>query len=152
MPNHADVRILPPFVLAAAILAGALATFLVPLPVPFGDIARTAGAVFVAASVALVAAAARRLSRANTAFDVRKPTTALVRDGVFAISRNPVYLSMLLLQWGLALATLSPWFALSAILSGNLLCRLAIRPEERYLEALFGDEWRRYSADVGRWA
>jgi protein-S-isoprenylcysteine O-methyltransferase Ste14 len=34
---------------------------------------------------------------------------------------------------------------------GSLLCLAVIRPEERYLEAKFGEPYRSYRASVGRW-
>ena len=47
--------------------------------------------------------AAREIVRGKTAFDVRKETTALVASGVFRFTRNPVYLSMVLLVIGVGL-------------------------------------------------
>ena len=43
------------------------------------------------------------LTAIGTGFDVRKPTTTLVRSGVFRLSRNRVYFSMLVLCLGIAL-------------------------------------------------
>ena len=93
-----------------------------------------------------------RVDRAGgTAFDARKTTTALVDSGVFRFTRNPVYLSMVLLVIGVGLILNSSWSLLLAVPTGSALCLTAIRPEERYLEAKFGETYRAYRSEVPRW-
>ena len=74
----------------------------------------------------------------------------LVDDGVFAISRNPIYLAFLLPI--AALAYYSPVAAIIAvvmyIVSINV---LVISVEEETLEAAFGDKFRRYCLATPRW-
>lgn len=70
---------------------------------------------------------------------------------MFRLTRNPIYLSMMLLYVGLSLLVNSPWTLLLAIPTGSALCLAAIKPEERYLEAKFGDAYRHYRAAVPRW-
>ena len=94
---------------------------------------------------------ARELSKARTAFDVRKPTTNLVRQGVFRLSRNPVYFSMLLLCAAIALLANSVALLALSLPAGSALCLLVIRKEERYLEQKFGSEYLAYKASVRRW-
>jgi protein-S-isoprenylcysteine O-methyltransferase Ste14 len=60
------------------------------------------GFVLIAAAVVLVVLAVLPLFRAHTAFDARKPTTSIVASGAFRISPNPTYLSLALLQLGVA--------------------------------------------------
>jgi protein-S-isoprenylcysteine O-methyltransferase Ste14 len=151
MADAARVKVLPPLILLAALAAGFASAALVPARILPQSIAIPAGVAFIAASAALVAAAAREFRRANTAFDSRKPTTAIIETGVFAASRNPVYLSMMLLYLGLALATNSAAMLALAIPTGSVLCLLAIRPEETYLEAKFGARYRAYRERVPRW-
>ena len=56
----------------------------------------------------------------NLTFDARKATTTVVTRGVFRLSRNPVYLSMLLLQMGVALLTRSVWILVLGVPAGSL--------------------------------
>jgi protein-S-isoprenylcysteine O-methyltransferase Ste14 len=109
------------------------------------------GALLILASILLVVAAARELAKAHTAFDVRKPTMAIVDTGVFRLSRNPVYFSMQLLCIGIALLTNSLAMFLLSVLAGSALCRLVIRQEERYLERKFGSRYLAYKTTVRRW-
>ncbi|MCB0050264.1 MAG: hypothetical protein KDE24_12065, partial [Caldilinea sp.] len=71
--------------------------------------------------------------------------------GVFAISRNPLYLGGALLLLGIALAFNLLWAVLAVALA-TIICRYAlIAPEERYLAARFGTAYAEYRATVRRW-
>lgn len=78
-------------------------------------------------------------------------SSRLVAHGIYRYSRNPMYLALLLLliAWSLHLG----W--LLAPLGWGLfvlwITRFQIRPEERTLERLFGDEYRAYCRRVRRW-
>ncbi len=74
----------------------------------------------------------------------------LVTGGVFAYSRNPIYVAFFMPL--LSLSVLSPvaaGFALAVYIFG--MNRWVIAREERVLEDGFGDEYRTYKARVRRW-
>jgi protein-S-isoprenylcysteine O-methyltransferase Ste14 len=150
MANRAEVKILPPFVLLSVLGMQGLLWALVPTRFP-GNVALPLGLLVITGSIVVALLAAREIIRAKTALDVRKETTALVATGVFEFSRNPVYLSMVLLVIGVGLTLNSPWSLLLAIPTGSALCLTAIKPEERYLEAKFGEAYRAYRQAVPRW-
>ena len=78
-------------------------------------------------------------------------TSSLVTGGVFRLTRNPMYLSLVLylLAWAVYL---SNWLALLLVpLFVLYLDRFQIKPEERALSALFGPEYASYQARVRRW-
>lgn len=75
----------------------------------------------------------------------------LATQGIYAYTRNPMYLGAVVAFAGLALALRSPWLMLLVPLLGYGLVRLAIRPEEAYLERRFGASYRDYKARVRRW-
>lgn len=99
----------------------------------------------------LLAAAA--FLRARTTLDPRHPerSAVLVTGGVFRLSRNPMYLgsALLLAAWGAYLANALAWTV--PLLFVAWLDRLQIRPEERALQARFGDAYTRYRRMVRRW-
>lgn len=109
------------------------------------------GAALVLAGVALVVLARRELARHGQPTDPGRPTRQLVISGVFSISRNPLYLGGICALAGVALAFNMPWILLmlAPALAGCYL--VLVLPEERYLAATFGEEYRRYAASVGRW-
>jgi protein-S-isoprenylcysteine O-methyltransferase Ste14 len=107
----------------------------------------------VAAGIVVIVSARLSLSRARTTWRPAQPrrATNLVTSGVYRFSRNPIYLGMLLalLAWAVALA--SPLaLALSAVFV-LYMDRFQIRPEERALTAVIGDEYRDYVRRVRRW-
>src|SRR5262249_44808441 len=79
------------------------------------------------------------------------PTTALVVDGIYGRTRNPLYLGGTLVYLGLSVAAGSLW---SIVLMVPLLWVInvgVIAREERYLERKFGDVYRAYKRRVRRW-
>ena len=78
-------------------------------------------------------------------------TSALVPYGIYRITRNPMYCGMaaMLLAWAVYLQ--SPLSALGIAAFVLYITQFQIIPEERMLEKLFGDEFRRYQAQVRRW-
>ncbi|WP_308443650.1 MULTISPECIES: methyltransferase family protein [Rodentibacter] len=78
-------------------------------------------------------------------------TTTLVTSGIFRISRNPMYLSLLLMLsgWALWLGNLLSWAGVATFVF--LMNRFQISQEEAYLERQFGEDYRRYKSKVRRW-
>lgn len=91
--------------------------------------------------------------RAGSTLSPRHPerTKTLVDRGVYDLSRNPMYLALLLalLAWGLYLG--NAFNTLLAALFVACMNRFQIRPEERVLEQKFGAAYRQYCKLVRRW-
>jgi protein-S-isoprenylcysteine O-methyltransferase Ste14 len=85
-----------------------------------------------------------RASGTNISTDL--PATALVVDGIYRWSRNPLYLAMTLAYVGLAIAAGSVWAIMLLIPLLVVMNIGVISREERYLEREFGDAYR-----VRRW-
>ncbi|WEK45941.1 MAG: methyltransferase [Candidatus Andeanibacterium colombiense] len=90
---------------------------------------------------------------ARTTVDPLHPAAArlLVTGGLFRLSRNPIYLGMLVVLLGWAVFLGNPLTLLGAWLFTLFLGRFQILPEERALRAQFGDELDAYAARVRRW-
>lgn len=95
---------------------------------------------------------------ADNAFKVRMTTvkpfeesSALVTNGVFRLSRNPMYLGFvfILLGIGTLLGSLTPF--LITLLFTISIYRMYIIVEEKMLEEKFGEEWLSYKNKVRRW-
>jgi protein-S-isoprenylcysteine O-methyltransferase Ste14 len=80
-----------------------------------------------------------------------RPATALITEGPFRFTRNPLYLSLALLYLGIALGlgVLWPIVLLPALML--LVQQLVVLREEAYLESRFGDAYRTYRKRVRRW-
>ena len=149
--ENAGVVAPAPVIYGAALALGLAAEFTLPtVPLP-RTVTLWLGCVIIALSIPIVISAFRALARARTAFDARKPTTTLVSGGAFHYSRNPTYMSLTLLYVGLALVLGSPWVLLMVVPAVALTQWGVVLREERYLEAKFGEEYRRYKTNVRQW-
>jgi protein-S-isoprenylcysteine O-methyltransferase Ste14 len=96
-------------------------------------------------------AAFRAMRRARTSVNPYRPTTVLLTEGPFRVSRNPMYLGMAVQYVGLALLFNSLWAMVLLPLALVIVHLSVIKREERYLERKFGEEYRAYKAKVRRW-
>jgi len=109
------------------------------------------GIAFAVVGVAFIILARREFARYGQPTDPGRPTSRIVTAGVFSISRNPLYLGVAFFVAGIALAVNLPW-ALVLLLPSLVACHyVLIAPEEKYLDAKFGEEYRAYVATVHRW-
>jgi len=93
----------------------------------------------------------RAFKQANTTVKPFEESTRLLQNGVFKISRNPMYLGMVLILIGIAMiaGTLTPLIA--TFLFALLMDYRFIRIEEQMLQKSFGEEWQDYRQQVRRW-
>lgn len=91
--------------------------------------------------------------RAKTTVNPLKPDTAstFVASGIFRVTRNPMYLGMLLVVLGWALFLRNGVSFLGAAAFVAYMNRFQIEPEERVLFARFGEQFTAYRAQVRRW-
>ena len=147
-PTSSGVRIFPPAIQIAAIALGFLLQWALPLPM-FGM--RIPGSLLLVIALGLIVWTAVLMSRAGTTPNPTRPTTALLIDGPFRFTRNPMYLANELIVIGVGLAANAPWVILMAIPAALLTRRLVIDKEERYLATKFGAEYLDYKSRVRRW-
>lgn len=150
-PDHAGVAFHPPILLAVMLVAGFLAHWLIPLHFLDPALSTPIGLVITAASFALFVWAVYTMRRGNASIPTGEPTNAIVVRGPFRFSRNPIYLSMVLLQVGIGIWVNSLWFVGLAVIAAVLLWWGVISREERYLERKFGAEYLSYKGRVRRW-
>jgi protein-S-isoprenylcysteine O-methyltransferase Ste14 len=144
----------PPIIYAGAFaLAWALqgAAPLGALDLALASIPKGVGLGLAIAGFGLDLAAMSALIRHQTAILPTMGSSSLVRSGVYAYSRNPIYLGNTLLLAGFAIALRWGWLAAATPLTMVAVTWLAIRREEQHLALRFGENWRAYSARVRRW-
>ncbi len=150
-PDRPDVIARPPLILVATIALGLVLNFFWPTSFLPPAIAAPLGVLIILFAIALGISAVEEMLAANTALEVRKPSTEIVTSGVFQRSRNPIYLGMLLLYTGIAILANSLCILVLVLPFAIILQKGVIEPEEAYLEGKFGDEYLRYKAKVRRW-
>ena len=143
----------PPVLFAVAIGSALALGRFYPLPWPgLNDWpARMVGYGIGVAGIVLMAWGLLTLYRAGTNVLPHKGADLLVTQGAFRFRRNPIYMGEVLILLGGAQATVNIWFAILAPLFAVALLPLAILPEERHLEARFGEAYLDYKARTRRW-
>jgi protein-S-isoprenylcysteine O-methyltransferase Ste14 len=104
-------------------------------------------------SGAFALAAFAQFCWARTTIDPFKPERAstLVTHGVYRLTRNPMYVSLLLLLLAYAIELWSLGALAGPAAFVAYVTRFQILPEERALEAKFGAEFSEYRRQVRRW-
>jgi len=152
-PDSAGVRVPPPFLYLGALLSGLAADWFITVS-SFGIdrwLLAATGALLFVAGAALMLAAAGLFRRLGTNIPPSQPTTLIATTGPYRWTRNPMYLGMALVYAGLAIGFDAPIaLALLPLVLITIQTQVIVR-EEGYLEAKFGDEYRRYKARVRRW-
>ncbi len=151
--DEAGVIALPPLIFLGFLAVAAVLEAVVPLPVlgAHAFLRYLAGAALAAAGFVMIVMGARSLQAAGTNIPPTLPTTALVVDGIYRRTRNPLYLGTTLLYLGLSVAAGSFWaiglvVPLLWVINTGVIAR-----EGRYLERKFGDAYRAYKTRVRRW-
>ena len=104
-----------------------------------------------ALGLALIIWAALLFRRAGTGIVPFSDATALVAEGPYRFTRNPMYLGMaaMLLGAALLLGSLTPFLVIPAFMA--LIAERFILPEEAMLEREFGERYAAYKLRVRRW-
>ena len=87
----------------------------------------------------------------HTVVDPRGDVTRLVTDGPFRFTRNPMYLSLMILYIGGTLAFTLSWGVVWLVPVFLALRYGVIAREEQYMKGKFGDEYDAYTRRVRRW-
>ena len=154
-PDRAAVRVFPPAVPLVAVLAGIGLDRIWPIalefPLPTPAHRWIGGLVVVGSILGLGLWSVILMRRSGQSENPWKPTTEIVLRGPYRITRNPMYLQMVLVCIGMAVLLGNLWILMLTPVCAWVLQRFAILPEERYLEARFGDDYRAYKVRVRRW-
>jgi protein-S-isoprenylcysteine O-methyltransferase Ste14 len=149
----------PPAFYVSAFLLGVLIDHFVPAP---SRAIFDGGGMFVRVltAVALVSLATgfvlgplnsvRFLLRRTTLNPNNQPSVFLTK-GMYARSRNPMYLGLFLIYFGVDVMNQKAWPLATAVIPFLLLQRVIIPLEERYMAERFGDAYRDYCSRVRRW-
>lgn len=145
---------LPILIFGASVILSVIARTFVPLPwigKPLADLVMMFGLITIIGGVWIVGAAAFAMRSAETTVRPDRPATHFLTKGPFRFSRNPIYLGMAMILFGIGAAAGDLWSFLFALLACIALQRFAILPEERHLESRFGKLYRDYCKKVRRW-
>lgn len=149
--DNPGVLVFPPLLFVSCLACGAIAYLVYPFRLGAGPGFRGSGGVLVLAAIAFLLWGKRTMRAAGTNIHPDLPATAVVSDGPFAFTRNPLYVSLLAIFAGIGIALASLSFLAVLVPFALVLHFGVVLREERYLEAKFGDAYRDYKSRVRRW-
>ena len=141
----------PPFIYLGFLVLGLGLDWLWPYPLLPEVLRYTLGGALFALGLALALASIRHFKAAGTDFNTHKPTPALLTEGPYQISRNPIYIGLTAAYAGIGIAVDAPWVWVMLLPTLAVMHYGVIVREERYLERKFGKEYLDYKARVRRW-
>jgi protein-S-isoprenylcysteine O-methyltransferase Ste14 len=89
--------------------------------------------------------------KSNIAICPTAHTDKLTFDGPYRLSRNPMYLGVVMILLGIAVYVGTPPFYLAAVIYFVILNRVFVPFEEQKLESTFGAEYLDYKRRVRKW-
>jgi len=140
----------PPIVFLAAILLGMTLNWFWPVPFLTPKL-RVLGPLFTACAVSVFFLSLREFRRAGTSVRGSQRSSAIVQSGPYRFSRNPIYVSFVLLVLGLALWLDNLWLVITLLPAVAVISLVVIPREERFLERNFPGLYSEYKATVPRW-
>jgi protein-S-isoprenylcysteine O-methyltransferase Ste14 len=143
--------IYPPIWLLLGLIAIFACNMYFPGPRFTSLVAQLFGGVWIVVGLALLVFANGRFSRAGTGVIPFRNVSALVTDGIYRYTRNPMYLGMVAILLGSAITVGSTSALLIAPVFAVIVEWRFIRPEEAMLRGLFSEEYTAYCARVRRW-
>jgi protein-S-isoprenylcysteine O-methyltransferase Ste14 len=101
----------------------------------------------------ILALAVTSLLQARTTLSPIRPgqARALVRTGIYGVTRNPIYLADALALLAYAFHLWQPQSFVAVPVFAAWIHRFQILPEERALRATFGEDFDQYTAATRRW-
>jgi protein-S-isoprenylcysteine O-methyltransferase Ste14 len=112
---------------------------------------RIVGAALIAVGVVLGPLNALRFLFRGTTLNATKQASVFLTRGMYAVSRNPMYLGLFLIYCGVAVLKLAVWPLVTIVIPFLVVDRVVIPFEERQMAGRYGASYRDYSAQVGRW-
>ena len=106
---------------------------------------------FFGAAVGIGVWAFATFRRCHTSPEFGAAVTALLQEGPYRFSRNPLYVALILVLAGFAAALNNAWIAIGVPVLAVALDRLVVTREEQFLAVLFGPDYTSYQRRVRRW-
>ncbi|MCJ8298533.1 MAG: isoprenylcysteine carboxylmethyltransferase family protein [Pseudomonadales bacterium] len=147
----AAVKFPPPLIFGICIAIGYLLNLALPLSLTLLEGRAYVAVLPLGGALVLILGAVVALKRAKTCIEPWKPTSNIVNSGVFAVSRNPIYVAFICFTIAVGLFLNNIWIIVFSGVAAVAVFYIAIEREERYLAAKFQGEYSDYCAKVRRW-
>ncbi|MGB0315371.1 MAG: methyltransferase family protein [Parvibaculales bacterium] len=145
------MKIYPPLMVLAGIITQLLIGYIAPVEPLLSATWQYIGIALMVLGFATILLAARSFRKHETTIIPDGQPSTLMEGGLFAYSRNPIYVAMAVLLVGSGLAIGHIWALIVVPLFVLLVQQIWIVKEEENLEAEFGQIYRNYKIKVRRW-
>lgn len=145
------MKLLPPALAGLLIIAMCLLGLVLPGPVIIAEPYNLLGLAALVGGVTISLIAARQFARLGTNIKPFNDPNILVTDGLFAWTRNPMYLGLTLALTGIAILLGALWPFLGPVAFAVIADRWYIRFEEQALRRTFGERYDAYTRKTRRW-
>jgi protein-S-isoprenylcysteine O-methyltransferase Ste14 len=149
--DHAEVKIHPPILLLLHLGVVYLSNRFIPFPSALPRYVEWLGYGIVLSGLGFAFSAMVYFAIKKTTLDPHGSVSAIVTDGPYRFSRNPIYLGLVSVLIGLPLVYGSLWGLAAAPVFILFMNWLVIQYEEAYLQKKFGGEYTSYKSRVRRW-
>lgn len=149
--DSAQVRFPPPFVVLLSIGMAWCVRFVNQKTFLPQNLAPWIGAIFLILGISLMFLCALFFKKHKTHIEPWRSTSVIMTEGPYRFSRNPIYLSFLIILFG-SICLMNNLYALSSMVPLYLFLRFyVIKNEEKYLEGKFGESYLNFKNSTRRW-
>ena len=114
-------------------------------------ITKLAGILFILGSLFFIITAFSKFFKSKNTVILIKPASSLQTDGIYHISRNPMYVGMGFIYIGLTCLLGNWWNMILFPILLIIIQEYVIKSEENYLGRAFGEKYLEYKKNVRRW-
>lgn len=150
-PDNAGVAILPPFIYLFFIFIAFVLNAYIGFDLFTWWSQLVIGILIMALGAGVVTAAFIQFSNSGINIKPTQPTANIITDGIYAYTRNPMYLGLTLGYIGLMILCDLVWGLLLSVPLILIIRHYAIAREESYLQEKFGEDYEEYKDTVRRW-
>jgi len=150
--DNPGIFIPPPLIYAAIFFLSILMQKIIPINNSFFDSrnATIAGIVLIAIALLFILPALIKFVQSKNTLVTIKSATSLQTKGIYSLTRNPMYMGLLILYSGIAMLEGNCWTFIFIPVIIIIVQAYVIRGEENYLQRAFGEEYIAYRKKVRR--
>lgn len=151
--DHPGIYIPPPLFYAITFLASVFIQKLVPIHKEFFYtlISKIIGSIIIVTGLFFNFPALHQFFKTKNTVVTIKPANSLQTSGIYSVTRNPMYISLILFYTGLSFIIGNWWNFILLLLLFLVVQEYIIKREEQYLQRRFGQEYLDYKSKVRRW-
>ncbi|MDG1438225.1 MAG: isoprenylcysteine carboxylmethyltransferase family protein [Emcibacteraceae bacterium] len=149
--DNAGIAVHPPVFYIVAALIGVGIDYLFPLSFGSDAMLETAGIIIFLLGLIIAVLSFKIFASNKQSPSVHASASKIYQSGVYAYSRNPIYLGITLWLVAAALYFDNVWLLIITVPLILFMNKAVIEKEEAYLTSKFGDDYLSYKKKVRRW-